>query len=228
MAVLQSGEATKPERATWSRTLLVIFGPSIVGAISTLLMYGLFHYSSYNLYFSDYVFVIELIYLLFIAVLWKFLKSEKDGFRRLLAYDRNRLRRHLWIGFLTFLGGFGIIIAYTLVYSLVIPGVVRPSLPRLTAVFTVTIGAASAGFVEEFIWRGYGITRLEVLTKSPWKSILISSLGFGFWHLNPFNIIYTFLVGLFFGWVYTRQRSLVPLVLGHWLTDFVGFLGYLT
>jgi membrane protease YdiL (CAAX protease family) len=221
-------EAMEQKQAKWSRTLLVVFGPSVVGAISTLFMYGLFHYSSYNLYFSDYVFVIEFIYLLFILVLWKFLRSEKDGFGRLLSYNRAKLRKHLWIGFLTFLGGYGIIITYVLLYSVVIPGVARPALPRLTAFFIVIVGAASAGFVEEFIWRGYGITRLEALTKSSWKSILICSLGFGLWHLNPFNIVYTFLVGLFFGWVYTRQRSLMPLIFGHWLTDFIGFLGYLS
>jgi membrane protease YdiL (CAAX protease family) len=80
----------------------------------------------------------------------------------------------------------------------------RPALPRSTAVFVVTVGAASAGFVEEFIWGGDGITRLEILTKSFRKSILISAVGFGLWHLNPFNISYTFLGGLFLGWVHAR------------------------
>jgi hypothetical protein len=107
------GEVTRVH-ATRGKTLTVVFAPAAVGAVSTLARYSLFHHSTHNLYFSDYALVIELIYLLFIGVLWRFLRSEDDSFRRLLAYGRTKVRRHLWLGFLTFLGGYGIIMIYVL------------------------------------------------------------------------------------------------------------------
>lgn len=63
-------------------------------------------------------------------------------------------------------------------YHLAVPEFRAPALSRIAAIFVVVIGRVSTGFAEEVIRRGYGMTRLEGLTKSASMSIAISGLGF--------------------------------------------------
>jgi membrane protease YdiL (CAAX protease family) len=126
-----------------------------------------------------------------------------------------------------FSAGFAVIVAYVLEVSYCIPSIVRSSVGFASALFTVLVGAVSAGISEDTIWRGYCLPQLETLTNSWTKAALISSLGFSLWHVNPFMMPYTFAVGLFYSYMHIRLRRLFPLMFGHWLTDFAGFLAYL-
>ena len=51
-------------------------------------------------------------------------------------------------------------------------------------------GLLTAGFTEEFFFRGFLQTRAEMLTGSPWIAVLVATLAFGLYHvpfayLNP-------------------------------------------
>jgi len=53
-----------------------------------------------------------------------------------------------------------------------------------------TFGLVTAGFTEEFFFRGFLQTRAEKLTGSPWIAVLVTTLAFGLYHvpfayLNP-------------------------------------------
>ncbi len=64
-----------------------------------------------------------------------------------------------------------------------------------------------APVVEEFVFRGV-ILKGFLKRYSPLKSILISSILFGFVHLNPWQFITAMIIGSFSGWLYYKTKSL--------------------
>jgi membrane protease YdiL (CAAX protease family) len=92
---------------------------------------------------------------------------------------------------------------------------------------------------EEVVFRGIILT--VFLSKfSKWKSIIFSSLGFGIIHaLNLASgadsvwvmgqVVWAFIIGLFYGYAFVKTRSLLPVMIVHYLGNvFIGSLtGYL-
>ena len=70
-----------------------------------------------------------------------------------------------------------------------------------------------APILEEFLCRGL-MMRGMLRTMAPWKAILWSALIFAVIHLNPWQSIPAFVIGVFFGWVYYRTGCI-------WLTVFL-------
>jgi hypothetical protein len=83
--------------------------------------------------------------------------------------------------------------------------------------------AIAAPILEEFIFRG---VVLEGMLKqySPQKAIIWSSLIFGIAHLNPWQFIGAFFIGLLIGWVYYKTKSLWPCIFLHFVNNSVGFI----
>lgn len=92
---------------------------------------------------------------------------------------------------------------------------------------------------EEVVFRGIVLT-VFLNTYSERKSIIFSSAGFGFMHLLNLTmgrdlvwvigqVVWAFLIGLFYGYVFVKTRSLLPLMIVHYLGNvFVGSLaGYM-
>ncbi|MDD4637203.1 MAG: type II CAAX endopeptidase family protein [Bacteroidales bacterium] len=91
-------------------------------------------------------------------------------------------------------------------------------------VFTFFTIVIAAPLLEEALFRG---VILDGFLKkySPQRSIVISSVLFGIVHLNPWQFINAFLLGLFMGWVYYKTRSLLPTILMHAANNLFGFIG---
>lgn len=92
---------------------------------------------------------------------------------------------------------------------------------------------------EEVVFRGIVLT-VFLSRYSQRKSIIFSSFGFGLMHLLNLamgrdlawvigQVIWTFMIGLFYGYVFVRTRSLLPSMIVHYLSNvFVGSLaGYM-
>jgi len=88
--------------------------------------------------------------------------------------------------------------------------------------------AALAGITEEVIVVGYLFARLRDLRWGPWAIILTSALLRATYHLYQGYgaFVGNLLMGLLFGWLYTRTRRVLPLVISHTLIDAVIFVGY--
>ncbi len=87
--------------------------------------------------------------------------------------------------------------------------------------------AFTAGVTEEFIFRGYMISRLSLLFRNKFLPILISSLLFAAVHLGYKNVgelIFTFLFGLIFGYHYQKYRNIKVLMFVHFLWDMIAAL----
>ncbi|UOE45639.1 CPBP family intramembrane glutamic endopeptidase [Agromyces larvae] len=92
----------------------------------------------------------------------------------------------------------------------------------------LVLAALKAALTEEVIVVGYLFTRLRELGLGPWATIVSSALLRGTYHLyqgfGPF--IGNALMGVVFGWAYTRWGRTMPLVIAHWIIDIVSFVGY--
>ncbi len=71
-----------------------------------------------------------------------------------------------------------------------------------------------APFLEEMLFRGI-ILRGFLSHYSPQKSILLSALLFGLFHLNLYQLPGAFFMGCFLGWLYYSSRSLWPSIFAH-------------
>ena len=85
--------------------------------------------------------------------------------------------------------------------------------------FGVLTIALLAPILEELLFRGAIQGRLQDTLKNPRKAIIISSLIFGVVHMNPAQILFAFILGMLFGWLYYRTGSLLPGIVGHVLNN---------
>ena len=82
----------------------------------------------------------------------------------------------------------------------------------------------TAGVVEELIFRGYLIPRLNLLFNNSYLPVIISAVMFGAAHFTygtATNIIGPTFVGLIFGFHYQKYRNLKVLILCHFGIDLV-------
>jgi hypothetical protein len=148
----------------------------------------------------------------------------------------------------TALLGIGVYVGFIIVYVLIVspilkftfPGGVvdlsrfdplRGNLPNL--IINVIVHAfITAGFIEEFLWRGYLINRLVDLqgrkTTLTWTvAIVCSAIIFGLGHPNQglMGIVKITLIGLMFGTAFlVVRRNLWPLVIVHIILDVQSFI----
>jgi uncharacterized protein len=88
--------------------------------------------------------------------------------------------------------------------------------------------AIDAGITEEVIVIGYLFARLRDLGWDRWQIIVGTALLRGTYHLyQGFGaFIGNVIMGLLFGWLYSRYGRVLPLVIAHVIIDAVIFIGY--
>jgi sodium transport system permease protein len=84
----------------------------------------------------------------------------------------------------------------------------------------VLVLALMPALFEELAFRGFILTGLRSRLR-PWSAILLSSLLFAFYHLNVFQVIPAFVLGLALGLLASWSRSIVPGMLFHFLYNLV-------
>ena len=76
-----------------------------------------------------------------------------------------------------------------------------------------------APLLEELLCRGIMLRGMLARRKAPWKAIVWSALIFAVMHMNPWQSIPAFLIGLLLGWVYYRTHSLWATIFLHCLNN---------
>lgn len=74
--------------------------------------------------------------------------------------------------------------------------------------------AILAPIIEEGLFRGIIMHGFMKNYKS-WYSILVSAILFSVYHLNPWQMTYTFFLGLLLGWIMVRTNSLILCIIAH-------------
>jgi uncharacterized protein len=92
----------------------------------------------------------------------------------------------------------------------------------------LVLSALRHSVLEEVVVVGYLFNRLAKLGWGTWTIIFTSAVIRGSYHLYQ-GIgpgVGNFLMGLVFGYAYTRTKRVMPLVIAHALLDIAGFVGY--
>jgi membrane protease YdiL (CAAX protease family) len=88
--------------------------------------------------------------------------------------------------------------------------------------------AATAGITEEFLFRGYIMSRLALLIKNKHMVVITSALLFALIHLGYktyTELIFAFGIGIVLGYHYQKYRSLTTVIIVHFLIDVIA-LGF--
>ena len=90
------------------------------------------------------------------------------------------------------------------------------------------LSALRAGLQEEIIVLGYLFERLQQLGWGRWRIIVAAALFRGSYHLyQGFGaFVGNFLMGMLFGFLYSRSKRVLPFVIAHFLIDAAIFVGY--
>lgn len=96
------------------------------------------------------------------------------------------------------------------------------------AIPVLVLAAAQNAVLEEVVMIGYLFTRWSQAGWGRTKVIVVSALIRGSYHLYQGlgGFVGNVIMGLVFGWLYTRTRRVMPLVVAHTILDVVSFVGY--
>ena len=96
------------------------------------------------------------------------------------------------------------------------------------AVPVLVLAAAQNAVLEEVVMVGYLVTRWSQAGWSTGRIVVSSALIRGSYHLYQGfgGFVGNALMGLLFGWIYTRTKRVGPLVVAHTVLDVVAFVGY--
>lgn len=94
---------------------------------------------------------------------------------------------------------------------------------RIEWVFFIAL-AATAGICEEFLYRGFALTKIAALTGSLAAGVVFSSIAFGAAHVyqGRMGMIGAGLSGFLYALVFIATGSLIPCMLGHFTQDVIG------
>ncbi len=92
-----------------------------------------------------------------------------------------------------------------------------------TGVLMILATVVAAPLVEEIIFRGLVLSRLRRVMPG-WLAVLLSALAFGVCHGQIVWICYAFVLGLIFGTMALRSRSIWPSFVAHVLFNGIGQL----
>jgi len=106
--------------------------------------------------------------------------------------------------------------------SLVPPDTAQKALDEAgdSIIVTIVLVGILGPIAEEIFFRGYVLPGLVKRFGIVW-ALLLSSLMFGMFHIDPAAIVPTFALGLALGWVYLKTGSIWPAMFAHGLHNTV-------
>ncbi len=148
-----------------------------------------------------------------------------------IGFDRLRLGREVLLGagFAALIGIPGLGLVYTAHRFGFNTQLVASGLPdvwyRIPILVTSALQNATS---EEIIVMGYLLTRLAQLGWTRERSILAAAVLRGSYHLYQGfgGFAGNAVMGLIFGWWFTRTKRVLPLLIAHFIIDTVSFVGY--
>ncbi len=90
-------------------------------------------------------------------------------------------------------------------------------------IYSFVMIAIAAPLLEELVFRGIVLDGL-LKHYSPVKAIIWSAAIFGIAHLNPWQFLSAFSLGLVIGWLYWKTNSLIPGIAIHFINNSLSFL----
>jgi len=146
-------------------------------------------------------------------------KKSHKKFDKIFVF--NNVSSNLWIATTVFMCGFVILsseINNLLEYFLPMPGYLQEIFETVLSNKYIIISVVSVGiipaFVEEMLFRGIILNGFKE-NYSHKKAIIISSLLFGIVHLNPWQFVAAFIMGMVSAWVCLKIKALTLSIYMH-------------
>jgi membrane protease YdiL (CAAX protease family) len=205
------------------RVLLVLLAPVLL--LSTYFMFGLLKELLGDVlgYLGGFLF-----YWIFWCLIIPISIIGSKNIKQLFKKPKNKLGNPRWVGAI-FLAGPVIAPFFTMFLSSI-------SSAGLFVIVISIVFALVNGSLEELLWRGVFV---KVFDDSWIWGYLYPSVMFGYWHLSP-QVIFasqmpggafafattSIFMGLTFGWIAKKTRSIRYTTTAHILTDFMGLAGF--
>jgi membrane protease YdiL (CAAX protease family) len=141
------------------------------------------------------------------------IKKSKKKFNEIFQFNKVSLR--LWLAVIVF--GMGITIVLSELdnifnYLLPMPEFLRDSFTLIMArqafVISIILVGIVPAFTEEMFFRGILLKGFRE-NYSERKAVIISALLFGIVHLNPWQFLPAFIIGLFSAWICIRTKTIL-------------------
>jgi len=153
-----------------------------------------------------------------LVILIGYRKSHKK-FNEVFMF--NNVPLNLWIAIIVFMFGFMILsseLNNLLNYILPMPEFLQDMFDSILAneyiiISIILIGIVPA-FVEEMFFRGVILSGFKE-NYSQKKAIIVSALLFGIIHLNPWQFVPAFIIGIISAWVCLQTKSILPSIYMH-------------
>jgi len=188
---------------------------------------------SYNIDYTDRFFFSRI--LLWVTAAVMYLYAEKAEMQHPLLWTEKKYDAGFYI--------ISVVVLYVLIYlaglvsripyllgwhednSVMIKSTVTLQRYPLLLVFT----CITAGITEEYVFRGYILSRLSLFFKNKHWPVIISALLFASVHLSyktVHELLFVFLFGLVTGYFYQKYHNLTALMIVHFLTDLIAISLY--
>lgn len=148
----------------------------------------------------------------FAVVIFIGIKKSKNRFNEIFKF--NNVSFDLWIVVIIFTIGLVLILTeidnifnYFLPMPEFLKGTFETIMVKQIFVISIILIVIVPAFTEEMFFRGILLTGFNE-NYSERKSIIISSLLFGIIHLNPWQFLPAFIIGLFSAWIFVRTKSI--------------------
>lgn len=165
--------------------------------------------------------------LLALLLLWR--DPGRPGFAIGLTWDRFGRALLQGAGFAALIGIPGLALVWGAHAIGVNASIVASGLPDVWWRIPVSVLAAfQNGFNEEVIVIGFLLTRFAQMGWRSSTSVVVAAAVRGSYHLYQGlgGFFGNFVMGLVFGWWFTRTKRVVPLVVAHTILDTASFVGY--
>lgn len=196
---------------------LLIIGIQLVAGFIVGFVLGLLGYTIKSFFYGIGIIIVQI--LSFATIIYIGWKKSKTSFNHLFKF--NKVSIDLWI--FTILFSFGFIILSSEIdnvfnFILPMPAILNDTFNVIFINQNIFVAFILTGiipaFTEEMTFRGLFITGFSK-NYSVKKSIIVSALLFGLIHLNPWQFITAFIIGLFSGWLFYKTKSILLCIYIH-------------
>jgi len=148
-----------------------------------------------------------------IFFMWRDKERGKD-----IGFTREKMGFQILLGVVVAMGSLFIFIILPALFGFKMGYI--GSLNPLNIVFNLVYMLLAVALVEEIIFRGHLFKKLFDISGSKWFAIIVSSALFGLFHIfnwNPWQIIFTTLIGFYFCICREKMKhcTLLSLIIGH-------------
>jgi len=205
---------------------LLFLGIQLVTGLILGLVIGLLGISAESIVFGIGMIVLDILSY-FIVIL---IGLKKSGQKPNDIFRFNKLSLDYWAAIIVFMFGFIIIsseLDNLLIYFLPMPAFFQNTFELLIIkqlfIISILLVGILPGLLEEMLFRGILLNGFEK-NYSEKKAILISALLFGIVHLNPWQFVTAFIMGIILAWVYIRTKSIILCIYMHIFNNLVSVI----